>query len=106
MNGDSRVVGGVAAGVWEWNHATRAHDRLHLHGAAALALVFLLPALESSAFIGFLFPGEIAVLLGGVLASYGRFPLAMAIVAAVAGAFVGDSVGYAIGRRYGRGSMR
>ncbi|HEX9375426.1 MAG TPA: bifunctional DedA family/phosphatase PAP2 family protein [Actinomycetota bacterium] len=82
-------------------------DRLlHLHGAAALALVFLLPALESSAFIGFLFPGEIAVLLGGVLASYGRFPLVMAIVAAVAGAFVGDSVGYAIGRRYGRGILR
>ncbi len=82
-------------------------DRLlHLHGAAALALVFLLPALESSAFVGFLFPGEIAVLLGGVLASQGRFPLVAAIAAAVAGAFVGDSVGYAIGRRYGRSILR
>jgi membrane protein DedA with SNARE-associated domain/membrane-associated phospholipid phosphatase len=75
---------------------------LHLHGAAALTLVFLLPALEASAFIGFLFPGEIAVILGGVLASQGRFPLVAAIAAAVVGAFVGDSVGYAIGRKYGR----
>ena len=75
---------------------------LHLHGAAALTLVFLLPALEASAFLGFLFPGEIAVILGGVLASQGRFPLVAAIAAAVIGAFVGDSVGYAIGRKYGR----
>jgi membrane protein DedA with SNARE-associated domain/membrane-associated phospholipid phosphatase len=75
---------------------------LHLHGAAALTLVFLLPALEASAFLGFLFPGEIAVILGGVLASQGRFPLVAAIAAAVVGAFVGDSVGYAIGRKYGR----
>jgi membrane protein DedA with SNARE-associated domain/membrane-associated phospholipid phosphatase len=79
---------------------------LHLHGATALALVFLLPALESSAFLGFLFPGEIAVILGGVLASQGRFPLAVAAAAAVAGAFVGDSVGYAVGRRYGRQMLR
>src|SRR6266498_351377 len=45
---------------------------LHLHGWAALALVFALPALEASAFVGFVFPGEIAVLLGGVLAYQGR----------------------------------
>ena len=75
---------------------------LHLHGAAALALVFLLPALESSAFLGFLFPGEIAVILGGVLASQGKFPVTAAMAAAVVGAVVGDSVGYAVGRRYGR----
>ncbi len=79
---------------------------LHLHGAAALTLVFLLPALEASAFLGFLFPGEIAVILGGVLASQGRFPLVAAIAAAVVGAFVGDSVGYAIGRKYGRRLLR
>ena len=42
---------------------------LGLHGWAAVVVVFLLPALESSAFIGFLFPGEIGVLIGGVLAS-------------------------------------
>jgi len=78
-------------------------DRLlHLHGAVALAMVFALPALESSAFVGFVFPGEIAVILGGVLASRGNFPMALAAAVAITGAFVGDSIGYGIGRRYGR----
>ena len=78
-------------------------DRLlNLHGAVALSLIFLLPALESSAFVGFFFPGEIAVILGGVLASQGNFPMAVAATAAVAGAFVGDSIGYGVGRKYGR----
>jgi len=75
---------------------------LDLHGWAALALVFLLPALESSAFIGFLFPGEIAVLLGGVLAFEHRVGLPAVIAAAIAGAVVGDTIGYLVGRRYGR----
>jgi hypothetical protein len=48
------------------------HWILSLHGAAAVAIVFAVPALESSAFVGFVFPGEIAVLLGGVLAFQGR----------------------------------
>ncbi len=34
----------------------------------AVLLVFLLPALEASAFVGFLVPAEPAVVLGGVLA--------------------------------------
>jgi membrane protein DedA with SNARE-associated domain/membrane-associated phospholipid phosphatase len=75
---------------------------LRLHGFAALALVFLIPALEASAFVGFVFPGEIAVLLGGVLAYQGRVPLWAVIVAAVLGAAIGDSIGYAIGKRWGR----
>jgi membrane protein DedA with SNARE-associated domain/membrane-associated phospholipid phosphatase len=74
---------------------------LSLHGAPALALVFALPALEASAFVGFLFPGEIAVLLGGVLAFQGRISLSGAIGAAVLGAIVGDTVGYFVGRRWG-----
>jgi membrane protein DedA with SNARE-associated domain/membrane-associated phospholipid phosphatase len=75
---------------------------LSLHGAAAVAIVFAVPALESSAFVGFVFPGEIAVLLGGVLAYQGRIPLPVAIAAAVLGAFVGDGIGYWIGRLWGR----
>ena len=65
---------------------------LALHGWIALAIVFLLPALEASAFVGFVFPGEIAVLLGGVLAYQHRVSLAAAIGAAVLGAVIGDSL--------------
>lgn len=79
---------------------------LSLNGGVALAIVFLVPALEASAFLGFLFPGEIAVLLGGVLAFNGRVPLAAVIVAGVGGAIVGDSVGYFIGRRWGHQLLR
>ena len=66
-----------------------------------LALVFVLPALEASAFVGFVFPGEVAVILGGVAASRGAVPLWAVIAAAVAGAVAGDSAGYLIGRRWG-----
>ena len=67
-----------------------------------LAVVFALPALESSAFLGFLFPGETAVLLGGVAASQGHVPLAAVAAAGVAGAVLGDATGYLVGRRWGR----
>jgi undecaprenyl-diphosphatase len=67
----------------------------------ALLLVFSMPALEASAFVGFVFPGEISVILGGVLASEGKLPLPAVLVAASSGAVIGDSVGYAIGHRYG-----
>ena len=72
-----------------------------LGGWRAVALVFLLPALEASAFVGFVFPGETAVVLGGVIASQHKVGLGWVIAAAIAGAIVGDSVGYAIGRRWG-----
>lgn len=68
----------------------------------ALLLVFALPALEASAFVGFLVPGEIGVILGGVLANQHRLPLWSALVAGIAGAIIGDSIGYEVGKRYGR----
>lgn len=71
----------------------------------ALLVVFAVPALESSAFVGFVFPGEIALILGGVLAYEGRVSLAAVLAAGIAGAVVGDSVGYLIGRRYGRAML-
>jgi membrane protein DedA with SNARE-associated domain/membrane-associated phospholipid phosphatase len=78
---------------------------LSLPGWLVLVLVFAFPALEASAFIGFVFPGEIAVILGGVAASRGTVPLWAVIAAAVSGAIIGDSVGYLIGRRWGTGLL-
>jgi membrane protein DedA with SNARE-associated domain len=74
---------------------------LSLSGWAALALLFTLPALEAPGFLGLVLPGELALLLGGVLAHQDRIPLAAAIAAGVAGALAGDSIGYWIGRRWG-----
>lgn len=75
---------------------------LHLPAWAALLLVFALPALESSAFLGFVFPGELALVLGGVLAYQGTLSMTAVVLLGVSGAVVGDSIGYAIGRRHGR----
>ena len=68
----------------------------------ALLLIFALPALEASAFVGFVFPGETALIVGGVIASRGHVSLAAVLAAGIGGAIVGDSVGYAVGRRWGQ----
>ena len=65
--------------------------------------VFAFPFLEASVFLGFVFPGETALVLGGVLVSQGRLSLAGTIALAVVGAITGDAVGYAVGRRFGPG---
>lgn len=75
---------------------------LGLSGATVLVLVFLLPAAESSIFVGFIFPGETVVILGGVLASEHRVPIVGVIAAASLGVIIGDSIGYFIGKRWGR----
>jgi membrane-associated protein len=81
--------------------AQLAEGLLSASGWAALALLFALPALEAPAFLGLVLPGELALLLGGVLAQQGRIPLGGALVVGVAGALAGDSVGYWIGHRWG-----
>lgn len=77
-------------------------DRLLLvPPALALALVFIVPAAEASIFAGFLFPGEVVVLLGGVLANEQRLSLWAVILAGSLGAIIGDSIGYEVGRHFG-----
>jgi undecaprenyl-diphosphatase len=70
---------------------------------AVYLAVFGLPFLEASVFLGFVFPGETALVLGGVLASQGRVSIGVVLVLAIVGAIAGDAVGYAIGRRFGPG---
>lgn len=69
-------------------------------------VIFALPFLEASVFLGFVFPGETALVFGGVLASQGEVNLATVLALAVVGAITGDAVGYAIGRKWGRGLQR
>lgn len=66
-------------------------------------VVFALPFLEASVLLGFVFPGETALVFGGVLAGQGRVGLVPVLVLAIVGAVAGDAVGYAVGRRYGSG---
>lgn len=67
----------------------------------AYAVIGLLVFAEAALFVGFVLPGETAVLLGGVLASTGRLSLVPLLVLVVGCAVVGDSVGYEVGRTLG-----
>jgi membrane-associated protein len=68
--------------------------------------VFGLPFLEAAVLLGFVLPGEAAVVFGGVLAGRGDLSLALVLVVAITGAILGDSVGYVVGRRYGHQIQR
>jgi membrane-associated protein len=56
---------------------------------------------ETAVFLGFVLPGEIAAVLGGVLASRGHLSLPLIIVIVVAAAISGPFIGYEIGNRMG-----
>ena len=74
---------------------------LKLHGLSAYALVGGLAFAEAALFVGFVLPGETAVLLGGVLAHEHKVSLAVIAAVAVVAAITGDSVGYEVGRAFG-----
>ena len=74
---------------------------LSLHGWQGYALVGLLVFAEDAVMLGFVFPGETAAILGGVLASKGGVSLPGIVITVVLCAIVGDSVGYEIGARWG-----
>jgi membrane protein DedA with SNARE-associated domain len=74
---------------------------LTLHGAPAYALIGGLAFAEAALFVGFVLPGETAVLLGGVLANQHKVSLTAIAATAVLAAIIGDSVGYEVGRHFG-----
>jgi membrane protein DedA with SNARE-associated domain len=74
---------------------------LNLHGPVIYAVVAALVFAEAALFFGFVFPGETAIVVAGVLASQDRVSLPVLFAVIVIAAVVGDSVGYEIGRRFG-----
>jgi membrane-associated protein len=74
---------------------------LNLHGPVIYAVIAALVFAEAALFFGFVFPGETAIVVGGVLASQHRVSLWLLLVIIALSAVVGDSVGYEIGRRFG-----
>jgi membrane-associated protein len=72
------------------------------HWAPYLFCLLLFVAFaEAALFLGFVLPGEIALVLGGALCATGVFPLAAFLPAAIVAAILGGIVGYAVGDRYG-----
>lgn len=72
-----------------------------LTGWVAYLVIAALVFGETAVFLGFFLPGEIAAVLGGVLASRGHLSLPLIIVIVVAAAISGPFIGYEIGRRMG-----
>jgi membrane-associated protein len=78
-----------------------ANGLAHLSGWPAYVVVAALVFGETAVFLGFVLPGEVAVVLGGVLASRGRVSIVLLMLVVVIAAVLGPLVGYEIGRRMG-----
>ena len=75
----------------------------HLSGWAAYAVVAALVFGETAVFLGFVLPGEAAVVLGGVLASRGHVSIVWLVIIVVLAAVLGPLAGYEVGRRWATG---
>jgi membrane-associated protein len=73
----------------------------HMNGWVAIGLIAALVFGETAIFLGFVLPGEAAVVFGGVLASRGHLSLPALIGVVVLTAVTGPLVGYEVGKRMG-----
>lgn len=78
-----------------------ANELTHLSGWVAYLVIAALVFGETALFVGFVLPGEISVVLGGVLASRGHLSLPLLVPIVIVAATAGPIVGYEIGRRTG-----
>ena len=62
----------------------------------------MLAFLETGAFVGLVFPGETAVILGGAVAGQGETSIVITIAIVWFCAWAGDTTSFFIGRRLGR----
>lgn len=60
---------------------------------------------ETGAFLGFVAPGEVTVIVGGVVAGQGQINVVALIAIVWSAAVAGDIVSYSLGRRLGRGFL-
>src|SRR4051812_860257 len=71
-------------------------------GSWTYLLVGALAFAETGAFLGFIAPGETAVIVGGLVAGQGKISLLVLIAIVWACAVAGDLTSYELGRRLGR----
>ena len=71
-------------------------------GDLTYLLVGLLAFAETGAFVGLVFPGETAVIIGGALAGQGQNSVVLMLAIVWFCAWAGDSVSFLLGRRLGR----
>ncbi|MGI8595711.1 MAG: VTT domain-containing protein [Thermoleophilaceae bacterium] len=81
-----RILGGVAGAI----------------GPYAYVLVGAIAYLETAAFLGLITPGELSMLIGGVVAARGDVSIVPLIGLVWLCSVLGDSTGYLLGRRLGR----
>ena len=74
---------------------------LHLHGPVVYIAVGLFVFFEVAIVIGFFVPGEIAAILGGVIASQHHANVVLMVTVVVIAATTGNLVGFEVGRRLG-----
>jgi membrane-associated protein len=104
---DQRVIHPVTPALWAAASASATKPGgisghlLNFSGPAAYALVGALAFAEAALMVGIFIPGEVAVVVGGVLAGLGRVNLGVMIGVVVVCAIAGDSVGFEVGKRAG-----
>jgi len=61
---------------------------------------------EAAILVGFVLPGEVALLVAGYFCRYGNLNVWVMVVVAILCAIAGDSVGFEFGRKFGPGLRR
>lgn len=84
-----------------WLHLAATWLVDHNLQAPLFALLLFLAFAEAALFLGFILPGETALIVGGMLAAQNVWDLGDFIVWAIIAAIVGDSVGYEVGKHFG-----
>ncbi|MGH3498658.1 MAG: DedA family protein [Nocardioidaceae bacterium] len=74
--------------------------------AVAYLIVVALVFGEAAVFLGFVLPGETAVLFAGFLASQHKLSVEVLCLLVVVAAIIGDSVGYEVGKHFGPRLLR